>query len=171
MDLPNGRATPKAISNPALKRRKPQVIRRIDAWKLEAAFCEITGNSKIIEKKDGIALLARYLGLAPSRQEVDTFFQMVNGRCDLATFRRFCSLLVHDEDKAENFRQLFQVYDRDQTGKLKKKVLRMIFCNIGEAFSAEDWRNLEQVFDLAGKSDDDLISYDSLVNKLLDLPG
>lgn len=171
MELSGKQKAPSSrICSSALLRRKPLVIRHIDAWKLESAFCEISGSSRTIQRKEAVAGLARYLGFAPSEQEVDTFFQRVNGRCDLAAFGRFCSLLVHDEDKVTTFRELFLVYDREQTGKLKKRVVKMIFCNLGEPLSADDWRCFEQIFGLADKCDDDLVPYEPLVKKLLDLP-
>ncbi|KEP62573.1 UNVERIFIED_CONTAM: myosin light chain MLC4, putative [Hammondia hammondi] len=162
--------TSSQICSFALLRRKPLIIRHIEALKVESAFCEISGASRTIQRKEAVANLARYLGLAPSEQEVDTFFHRVNGRCDLAAFGRFCSLLVHDEDKVVNFRELFLVYDQEHTGKLKKRVVKMIFCNLGEPLSAAEWRSFEGIFDLADKKDDDLVPYEPIVRKLLDLP-
>ncbi|CBZ49651.1 unnamed protein product [Neospora caninum Liverpool] len=68
-------------------------------------------------------------------------------------------------DKVTTFRELFLVYDREQTGKLKKRVVKMIFCNLGEPLSADDWRCFEQIFGLADKCDDDLVPYEPLVKK------
>ncbi|PHJ25225.1 myosin light chain mlc4 [Cystoisospora suis] len=157
------------IWRPGLKRRQPQLLRRIYASKLETAFAEISGNSRSITRKEGVGDLARYLGLSPSEKEISVFFENVKGVCDLAAFRRFCSLLVHKEDKDDSFRQFFLLYDRAQKGCVKKKVLRMIYMNLGETFSIDEWNAFERIFGLSDKSEEDLIPYEPIIDRLLDL--
>lgn len=79
-------------------------------------------------------------------------------------------MLVHGEDKEESFRQFFLVFDRELSGSVKKKTLRMIFSNLGETFSPEEWSAFERVFDLANKSDSDLIPYEPIIDRYVLVP-
>ncbi|KAL8275552.1 hypothetical protein Esti_000503 [Eimeria stiedai] len=134
--------------------------RIIDTRELIAAFKDVSGGGGLILTLQA-GNLARRLGLAPSLKEIEELKVAAGEYCDMSTFATFCKEVTHESDSPDLLAELFECYDRGNTGKVPLRVVKNVLQNCGEVLTSEEMDAV--LAELGGPADE--INYKAFCTK------
>lgn len=112
--------------------------------------------------------MMRTLDQNPSEGELIDMINEVdadeNGTIDFQEFLNLMSLKMKDKNSAEQLKDAFKVFDKDQNGFISADELRRVMMNLGEKLSKEDTDEMIREADIDG---DGQINYEEFVKIMM----
>ncbi|KAL2320995.1 hypothetical protein Fmac_029964 [Flemingia macrophylla] len=125
------------------------------------AFCLIDKNFDGYITADELAAIIRSLEGNPTKEEIQNMIGEVDvdGNGNIA-FEEFLNIIMGRKKKeslAEELKEAFKVFDRDQDGYISASELRLVMVNFGEKMTDEEAEQMVREADLDG---DGLVNFE-----------
>lgn len=115
-----------------------------------------------------LATVMRTLGQNPSEGELVDMISEVDadgsGTIDFPEFLNLMALKMKHKDSAEQLKEAFKVFDKDQNGFISAEELRRVMTNLGEKLSKVD---IDEMIREADSDDDGQINYEEFVKVMM----
>ncbi|XP_071723115.1 calmodulin-like [Rutidosis leptorrhynchoides] len=132
------------------------------------AFCVIDKDSDGLITMEELANVIQSMGGHPSKEEVRIMISEVdfdgNGTIDFEEFLNLMGRQTKDHNEADELREAFKVFDRDQDGYISATELRHVMMNLGERLTDEEAAQMIREADLDG---DGLVSYEEFARIMM----
>ncbi|CRG93848.1 myosin light chain, putative [Plasmodium gallinaceum] len=109
----------------------------IDEIELTSLFNKLSDGSKNINSENALEIIYK-LGYVPSKEDIEEFVYVTNGSCTLSNIKKFCNKLRSSKYSTENLIDLFYFYDTKKTGKISKKMFKILFTTVGSKLSNKE---------------------------------
>ncbi|KAK9467806.1 hypothetical protein V1512DRAFT_235874 [Lipomyces arxii] len=139
---------------------------QIDEFKQAFSLFDRNNDGQITTRELGTVM--RSLGQNPSEAELADMINEVdvdnNGSIDFPEFLTMMAHKMKDTDSAQEIKEAFRVFDRDNNGFISATELRHVMVSIGERLTEEE---VDQMIREADKNNDGRIDYNEFVDLML----
>ena len=73
------------------------------------------------------------------------------------------TVLAEDRDTTDELVEAFKIFDKDGNGYISIPELRHIYCNMGEKFTDEEWKEVEEALSPGGQ----MVAYEDFAKMIL----
>ncbi|CAK9143770.1 unnamed protein product [Ilex paraguariensis] len=132
------------------------------------AFFMIDKDSDGLITMEELEVVIQSLHEHPTKEEIQEMINEVdpdgNGTIDFEDFLGIMARKMKQDNVAEEFKEAFKVFDRDQDGYISALELREVMINLGERLTDEEAEQMIREADLDG---DGLVSYEEFVRMMM----
>ncbi|EXB26550.1 Calmodulin-like protein 11 [Morus notabilis] len=133
------------------------------------AFCLIDRDSDGFITMEELISIIQSLDERPKREEIQEMINDVDCDCDgngTIDFDEFLNIMARKmkENVAEELKEAFKVFDRNQDGYISANELRQVMINLGERLTHEEAEQMIKEADLDG---DGQVSYEEFARMMM----
>ena len=118
----------------------------------------------------GLAKAMNSLGLKPTKDELQRMINDVdidrNGTIDFTEFLTMMVKQIKDNDKEDETKEIFRVFDKDGSGTIDAEEVRHVLHNLGEKLSDKEVGELMKEADIDGNGEIDYEEFITLMHSI-----